>query len=495
MDPIFLNKSCDPFDPRDTLCQIGAYVQYAVNVSTPEHVTKTIEFVKEHNIRFVVKNTGHDYMGRSTGTGAISVWMHHLTDITFIPEFQSSWYSGPAFKISAGVLGIDLVRAASQKGLAITVGLAGGYMQGGGHSMLSSFYGLAADQSLEFEVITTEGQLVNASPTENADLYWALSGGGGGTYGIVWSATVKAHADLPITLATFEFSSAGLSEDDYWDAVRNYSAITPTFSDSKVWSIATITNTTFTMNAMVAVNKTTGEVATLIEPIRQTLDDSGIRSNLTIQTFNSYLDTWDAVPFFAVIEVADALWGSRLMPPSIWEDEISFQKYINTVRTMVNTGVGVLDMVIAPSLEVAGFPSNAVHPAWREISHMLLFSLPIENGESPERIAKSMNRITTEIGPLLVKLAPNTGAYLNEADPNEPNFKQSFYGANYDRLLSIKDKYDPLQLLYGSIAVGGDRWEEVENGRLCRTRMEDRFPRAYMDSGLLISQARERRFK
>lgn len=77
--------------------------------------------------------------------------------------------------------------------------------------------------------------------------------------------------------------------------------------------------------------------------------------------------------------------------------------------------------------------------------------------------------ITNDLDPLLVELAPNTGAYLNEADPNEPNFKHAFYGTNYDRLLSIKDKYDPEQILYGSIAVGGDRWEEVENGRLCRT--------------------------
>lgn len=60
-----------------------------------------------------------------------------------------------------------------------TVGFAGGYIQGGGHSVLSSLYGMAADQALEFEVITTDGRLVRASPSENADLYWALSGGVG----------------------------------------------------------------------------------------------------------------------------------------------------------------------------------------------------------------------------------------------------------------------------------------------------------------------------
>jgi len=43
--------------------------------------------------------------------------------------------------------------------------------------MLSSVFGLSADQTLEFEVVTTEGDFVIASPTENSDLYWALSGG------------------------------------------------------------------------------------------------------------------------------------------------------------------------------------------------------------------------------------------------------------------------------------------------------------------------------
>lgn len=60
-----------------------------------------------------------------------------------------------------------------------TVGFVGGYIQGGGHSALSSLYGMAADQALEFEVITTDGRFVRASPSENKDLFWALSGGVG----------------------------------------------------------------------------------------------------------------------------------------------------------------------------------------------------------------------------------------------------------------------------------------------------------------------------
>lgn len=60
-----------------------------------------------------------------------------------------------------------------------------------------------------------------------------------------------------------------------------------------------------------------------------------------------------------------------------------------------------------------------------------------------------------------------TTSRSSQAEPHLPEWKEAFYGVNYDRLLSIKDKYDPGQLLYGATYVGGDRWEEKDGGRLC----------------------------
>jgi hypothetical protein len=55
-----------------------------------------------------------------------------------------------------------------------------------------------------------------------------------------------------------------------------------------------------------------------------------------------------------------------------------------------------------------------------------------------------------------------------QADGFDPDWKAAFYGSNYARLLSIKNKYDPDQILYGATAVGGDRWVERPDGHLCR---------------------------
>lgn len=60
MQQLFANQSCDPFSDPDVQCIVGAYIQYAVNVSKAEHVTKTIQFCKKHDIRLVIRNTGHE---------------------------------------------------------------------------------------------------------------------------------------------------------------------------------------------------------------------------------------------------------------------------------------------------------------------------------------------------------------------------------------------------------------------------------------------------
>ncbi|KAH7304413.1 hypothetical protein B0I35DRAFT_363333, partial [Stachybotrys elegans] len=64
--------------------------------------------------------------------------------------------------------------------------------------------------------------------------------------------------------------------------------------------------------------------------------------------------------------------------------------------------------------------------------------------------------------------APGGGAYLNEANFEEQNWKAKFYGENFDRLRSIKDRYDSSGVFYSRTAVGSESWEEGADGRFCR---------------------------
>ncbi|KAL9105197.1 MAG: hypothetical protein Q9187_008770, partial [Circinaria calcarea] len=198
---------------------------------------KAIKFAQNNNIRLVIRNTGHDYIGKSTGAGALGIWTHNLKDIGFL-DYNSQYYTGKAVKVGAGVQGIEAYEAAHKHGLVVvggncpTVDLAGGYTQGSGHGPLASKFGLAADQVLEWEVVTATGELLTASPLKNSDLYWALSGGGGGTYNVVLSMTSKAYPDLPTAAANLTFTNEGVSQNTFYDAVQTFISNLPPIVDS-----------------------------------------------------------------------------------------------------------------------------------------------------------------------------------------------------------------------------------------------------------------------
>lgn len=230
----FSNFSCDTFMPRDLPCTVSALQRYTVNVSGVEDVQTTLRFVREHNIRLVIRNTGHDYLGKSTAPGGLALWMHHLKDTEYLPDYTSDSYHGPALRLGAGIQGFDGMAAANTQKKVIlagnceSVGIAGGYSQGGGHGQLASRFGLAADQVLEWEVVTAAGQHLVASPEKYSDLFWALSGGGGGTFAVVMSVTVKAHPEISTASATLTFSGACVAADTFWNIIRNFVAgITP----------------------------------------------------------------------------------------------------------------------------------------------------------------------------------------------------------------------------------------------------------------------------
>ncbi|RYP09687.1 hypothetical protein DL764_001113 [Monosporascus ibericus] len=173
-------------------------------------------------------------MGKSTGAGALALWTHHIKDQSSL-DYISATYTGKAMKIGAGVQASEAQEAANAQGLVVvegdcpTVGIAGGYTQGGGTSPLGSKFGLAADQVLEWEVVTGKGELLTATPRQNSDLYWALAGGGGGTYGVVLSVTVKLHPNMPTAGATLSFMEPS---DAYWDILQAFLLNLPAVLDA-----------------------------------------------------------------------------------------------------------------------------------------------------------------------------------------------------------------------------------------------------------------------
>jgi FAD/FMN-containing dehydrogenase len=199
MSPIYEGLTCLP-TPLYYNCTLGGYPSYAVNVTKVSQIQLAVNLARNLNLRLVVKNTGHDFNGRSAGADALSIWTHHLKSIDFYQSYKATnGYTGPAMKVGSGVQGFELYAAAETYGVTAvggegrTVGYAGGYLSGGGHSPMSPAYGIAADSVLSVEVVTPDGRFLTANDQQNTELFWALRGGGGSTFGVVTSWTVKVH--------------------------------------------------------------------------------------------------------------------------------------------------------------------------------------------------------------------------------------------------------------------------------------------------------------
>ena len=76
--------------------------------------------------------------------------------------------------------------------------------------------------------------------------------------------------------------------------------------------------------------------------------------------------------------------------------------------------------------------------------------------------------MTNTLIPLLAGLTPNGAVYINQTDFQQPDWMWVFYRPNYGQLDEVKSQYDPLDVFYALGAVGSDRWEQREDGRLCR---------------------------
>ncbi|KAI4204971.1 MAG: hypothetical protein LQ350_000823 [Teloschistes chrysophthalmus] len=469
MAPYFTNDSCNPFLPRSSSCTLGNYISFAVNASSANDFRKTIDFVQKHNIRLTVRNTGHDYNAKSTGAGAVGIWTHNMKDMKIV-DYHSAVYSGKAMKLGAGVQAIDAYQYAYDQGLVVvggncpTVGIAGGYTQGGGHSPLSSKYGMAADQALEWEVVTGTGVLLTASPTQNADLYWALSGGGGGTYGVVVSLTVKAHKDSMTSAANLTFSSSGITQESFWGVVETFQRSIPSIIDTGTYISFVVTSDSFTVSPMQGPGVPKSKMQQLLNATLSQLEDEKIKYTYNIGEFPTFYDSYKSYnPPWAV---AQAQIGGRLIPRSLVETNAP--ALIEAERRIVGTVTGTILSGVCVNVSVPDPSVNSVQPYWRTSVCDFVLGTPYNYTDSVTNV-KYANLMTNQLIPMLADLTPNGGAYINEADFQQPDFQKVFYGDNYPRLRAIKAKYDPNDIFYAITAVGSEGWYEDQGkgGRLC----------------------------
>ena len=280
--------------------------------------------------------------------------------------------------------------AASKKGLtilsggALTVGV-GGYLTGGGHSGLSASYGLAADHVLEVDLVTPTGEIVTANECQHQDLFWAVRGGGGSTFGIITSVTIAAFPSTPYITVNV-LAGTQPNTDTYWSAMAYILSQFPLLSKLGIGAYTFIEpNTTYdglNVGGYLAVfsmpqlskHNTTASLTAALNPVFdhiQATYPGEFQVFLNATMYPTFYDWWkdNNGPNYAGVDLRV---GSRLLDEKALTANVTTLK--EAIRTASPPGTGVQAYLLGGKGVKNVVPrggSDAVLPAWREsLVHM-----------------------------------------------------------------------------------------------------------------------------
>lgn len=340
-------------------------------------------------------------------------------------------------------------------------------------------HGMGADQVLEMQVVTADGRFITVSEDNHPDLYWAMLGGGGGTYGIITSAVVKVHPKIPVTTSLFSFTSGATGPDAFWEAVKFFWDEMPKYNAAKTYSFFAVMKLApsfylFDMTPFFATKMTVAQFEELTKPFFDKLKALGIPYDIKTEHHESFYPAYQAtfanIDFHIGNDVSTP--GNRIIPAANFEDPASSNATFDAIREAVNHAL-VVDLYHQAPADIP--IKNSVNPAFRNMASQLI-AVGLPSDTTPTGLAGAVADLTANVMGPIRDATPNGGAYGNEADIGEPNWQQSFWGDNYARLLSIKQKYDPLGVFYAYHTVGSENWYvddgekglQTQDGKLCR---------------------------
>lgn len=405
----------------------------------------------------MVKNSGHDYNGRSAGVGALALWVRNYTpaptlEKNFIPE-GCSQSAGDVVTFGTGENFDGVYKFAYQNNVTIiggsspTVHPGGGWISGGGHSPLSPVYGLGVDNVQQLRVVLPNGTYLTANHCQNQDIFFALRGGGGGTFGVIMEMSTLARPQLTLQWASITFF--GLDEESQRQVltvlVKNANSW---FQDG--WGGYIIPGATFPVWLMNPVLNPAAANASL-----QPLLDLATQLGATVQvtTYQSFQELYEEQ--IKNSEVARAGVGfaeaSRLIPSKQFEGEANqaaLTKMLLDVISPTRPLTFRLMLLLTTPSRTTQDSDSAITPAWRSSTWHVIISTSWDSSKtSVDQVDAIFRNLTAAMDPLR-HLTPGSGAYLNEADTFEPDHISAFWGKeHYGRLQSIKQQVDPHNLM------------------------------------------------
>jgi FAD/FMN-containing dehydrogenase len=480
---------------------------YAVAAAESADVVAAVNFARDHNLRLVVKGGGHSYLGTSNALDSLLVWTRAMNRTELHDAFVPRGCDGKvaaqhAVSVDAGVIWGQLYDAVTtrggryvQGGGCTTVGVAG-LVQGGGLGSFSKNYGLAAAGLLEAEVVTADGSVRLANAATNPDLFWALKGGGGGSFGVVTRLTLQTR-ELPEYFGVVSGTIHARSDAAFRDLIARVvgfyrdQLFNPHWGEQISFRGANDLHLLMLWHGLDRARAravwqllldwvsgsrdfTFREPVTIVSVPARRLWDAEFMCRYFPTAFAR--DDRPGAPAGNVFwagnrgEAGQFLHGYRAasLPAQLLEPDrraaLAEALFVSSrhwqVTLYFNKGLAG-----APDQERSAARDTPMNPAVADA-----FALAIIAGEGPpafpgvpghepdlqraRRAAAAINRSMDE----LLKAAPEAGSYVAETDYFERSWQRSFWGPNYARLLNVKKKYDLAGLFFVHHGVGSEEW-------------------------------------
>ena len=481
---------------------------YAVAARRTDDVVAAVNFARENNLRLVVKGGGHSYLGTSNAPDSLLIWTRAMNDIVLHDAFVAQGCAGqqsaqPAVSVGAGAIWMHTYNEVTTKGGRYvqgggcgTVGVAG-LVQGGGFGSYSKTYGTAAASLLEAEIVTSDGVVRIANPCTNPDLFWALKGGGGGTFGVITRVTLRTH-ELPAffggVAATIEASSDSAFRRLLGRFVEFYAT---SLFDPRWGEIANVRPRNRLDIQMSSLGLDRQQAEAIWQPFLGWVAAApGDFTFTTAPVFRGIpaRHRWDPA-FLKTYAPAAVRSDDR---PGASEDNIFWSANVSEAGHFIHgfesawlpasllrddRRAGLTDALIAAARHstveihfqkgLAGGTAQVAATARDTATNPVVidaFALAIIASEGPpaypglcghepdlrdaRRSAKAIAAAIAELG----RIAPHAGSYVAESGYFETDWQNAYWGANYARLLAVKTKYDPSGLFFVHHGVGSEAW-------------------------------------
>jgi FAD/FMN-containing dehydrogenase len=481
---------------------------YAVAARSANDIAAAVNFARENDLRLVVKGGGHSYQGTSNAPDSLLIWTRHMHDVTvrhdFIPQGCERTHAPQrAVTVGAGAMWLQAYDAVTTKagayvqgGGCTTVGVAG-LVQSGGFGSFSKHYGTAAAGLLEAEVITADGQVRIANACTNPDLFWALKGGGGGSFGAMSQLTLRVR-ELPEYAGGAFFTIKAGSDDAYRRLIREFVGFYREALFNEHWGETVHFSANNELKiSMVHLGLSAEQSQKVWVPFITWLGKTGSGCALASEPeigsvpMRHWWDVdWrkahhqdvfktDPRPFGGPNnvwwngdsgQVGWVIWGfeSLWLPASLLEDD-SQEKLANAlfaasrlseVELHFNKGLAG-----APVEVIAAAKDTAMNPAVCDAFALAIIAngqgpaYPGIHGREPDvekgrKAAEAVHRSMNE----LRAVAGKGGAYVSESNYFESDFQHAYWGDNASRLAEVKKKYDPEGLFFVHNGIGSEQW-------------------------------------